>query len=99
MSQPGSGELHRGPGEQDAVGRGHVVGGQLAGGLEPGGEEDGGAVLPLAAVGGLVDHLHALLVGVGDADGGGAAAVHADGLHASQLNEALGHLAWVAPTL
>ena len=95
--QAGGGQLHRSAGEQQVIGGGHVVGVQLAGGLELGGEEDGGGVGPLAAVGGAVHHLHAAAVGVGDPDGGGAAAVHADGLHTAQLNEALGHLGLGGP--
>ena len=95
--QTGGGQLHRSAGEQQVIGGGHVVGVQFAGGLELGGQEDGGGVGPLAAVGGAVDHLHAAAVRVGDADGGGAAAVHADSLHTPQLNEALSHLGLGGP--
>ena len=70
-----------------------VVGGHPGGAaLRPGGEQ---AVLVhrAAALGDLPLHL----ISAGDADGGGAAAVHADGLHTAQLNEALGHLGLGGP--
>ena len=90
--QPGSGELNRSAGEEHGVGGGYIVAVQLPGGLEGGGQEDGGAVGPLGAVGGPVNHLHPVGVRIGGADGGGAAAVHGDGLHAAQLHQALGRL-------
>ena len=90
--QPHGGELHLGPRQQDVVAGGHIVPRQLPGGLQVGGEENGGGVGPLRPLGGPVHHLHPLLVRVGGPDGGGAAAVHADGLHAPQLGQPLGHL-------
>ena len=70
----------------------HVEVGQAAGGLAAGYQEDLIGDRPLAALGGPVDGLGGQLVRLRDGQGGGAAAVQADGSLAAQLDEPLGHL-------
>src|SRR5699024_1615413 len=86
----GAAQLHRRAAEDHGTDGGDVVVIQLARGRVVGHQEDLGGHSALAAVGGLVDALGSGAVGQGGRQGGGTAAVQADGGGAAQLQQPLG---------